>query len=101
MRWIAYWSDLDVFVTPTANARLDHPAVQAHNVRVRDTGHLSLLASGFVLRDVLAHLTNPQLHRATAPDVAHVATTGQRRRRPVAVPATSAEERLARADASG
>ena len=103
VRWIAYWSDLDLFVTPSAHARLDHPALQAHNVRVRDTGHLSLLASGFVLRDVLAHLTNPLLHRAATPEVARVATTGQRRRRPVAVAAvaTSADRRVAPADASG
>jgi pimeloyl-ACP methyl ester carboxylesterase len=101
VRWIAYWSDLDIFITPPAHARLDHPALRAHNVRVRNTGHLSLLASGFVIRDVLAHLTNPQLHRAAEPEVASVATTSQRRRRPVTVPAASADARLARADASG
>ena len=83
VRWIAYWSDLDVFVTPIGHARLEHPAFAAHNVRVRNTGHLSLLASGWVLGDVLAHLTNPGLHRRTADDVATLATPAQRRRRPV------------------
>lgn len=81
VRWIAYWSDLDVFVTPIGNARLEHPALGAHNVRVRNTGHLSLLASGWVMGDVLAHLTNPTLHRPAA-DVAALATGPQRRRRP-------------------
>ena len=81
VRWIAYWSDLDVFVAPIGNARLEHPALAAHNVRVRDTGHLSLLASGFVLKDVLAHLTNPELHRPPAEEVATMATPGQRQRR--------------------
>ena len=82
VRWIAYWSDLDVFVAPIGNAKLDHAAFRAHNVRVRDTGHLSLLNSGFVIRDVLAHLTDPALHRNAGSDVAAVATPAQRRRRP-------------------
>ena len=82
VRWIAYWSDLDAFVTPIGHARLEHPALAAHNVRVRDTGHLSLLASGWVLGDLMAHLTNPALHRSTAEDIASLATPAQRRRRP-------------------
>ena len=87
VRWLAYWSDLDVFVAPIGNARLEHPALAAHNVRVNDTGHLSLLASGYVLRDVLSHLTNPMLHRRTT-EVAPMATPAQRRRR-VAGPAAT------------
>ena len=86
VRWVAYWSDLDVFVTPIGNAKLDHPALQAHNVRVRNTGHLSLLASGWVLKDVLAHLTDPALHRPAMAEVAALATPEQRHRRaPIAV----------------
>ena len=91
VRWIAYWSDLDVFVAPIGNAKLEHPALDAHNVRVRDTGHLSLLNSGFVLRDVLAHLTNPDLHRRSGTDVAAVATAAQRHRRPAPKTATAAK----------
>ena len=89
VRWIAYWSDLDVFVTPIGNARLEHPAFAAHNVRVRNTGHLSLLASGWVIKDVLKHLTSPDLHRPTA-EVAPLATSGQRQRRPAPPAAASA-----------
>ena len=81
VRWIAYWSDLDVFVAPIGNAKLEHPALGAHNVRVRNTGHLSLLATGWVLRDVLAHLTNRDLHRPRAAAVATIATPAQRQRR--------------------
>ena len=88
VRWIAYWSDLDLFVTPVSNGRLDHPALAAHNVRVRDTGHLSLLASGWVLRDIVTHLTDPWLHRRSDLPVAALATAAQRRRRP-AVPAAA------------
>ena len=94
VRWVAYWSDLDVFVTPIGNAKLEHTALQAHNVRVRDTGHLSLLASGWVLKDVLAHLTNPALHRS-APVVPALATSGQRARRPVAAALPAAPQRRA------
>jgi triacylglycerol lipase len=92
VRWIAYWSDLDAFVAPVTNAQLDHPALAAHNVRVRDTGHLSLLASGAVLRDIVAHLTDPWLHRRSEAPVAALATMGQRQRRAapaVAVPAAN------------
>jgi triacylglycerol lipase len=92
VRWIAYWSDLDVFVTPIGNAKLEHTALQAHNVRVRDTGHLSLLASGWVLKDVLAHLTDPALHRRPSSAVPALATSSQRARRTAAAasPATPA-----------
>ena len=97
VRWIAYWSDLDVFVTPIGNAQLVHPALAAHNVRVHNTGHLSLLASGWVLKDVLAHLTDPRLHRAETAHVAALATTAQRRRRPAAVQAEQTAETAAQA----
>ena len=95
VRWIAYWSDLDMFVTPVSHARLDHSALSAHNVRVRDTGHLSLLASGWVVRDIVAHLTDPWLHRAPAAPVAALATTGQRQRR--ATPAAAGVPAITRA----
>ena len=94
VRWIAYWSDLDVFVTPIGNARLEHPAFAAHNVRVRNTGHLSLLASGWVIKDVLKHLTNQGLHRTPAVDVAPIATAAQRQRRAVPVAAAAAPARV-------
>ncbi|WP_165492106.1 esterase/lipase family protein [Egibacter rhizosphaerae] len=56
VRWIALWSDLDLMVVPAANARLVHPALQAENVRIRNTGHLSLLLSREVLRRVVGLL---------------------------------------------
>jgi len=81
VRWIAYWSDLDVLIAPVRNARLLTPALAAHNVRVRDTGHMSLLSSGWVMRDVLRHLSDPTLHRC-APGAAALATPAQHHRRP-------------------
>lgn len=57
-RWLAYWSDLDPFVTPAVHAKLSHPALAATNVRLRDTGHLSLLMSREVTSDVVDHLAD-------------------------------------------
>lgn len=58
-RWIAYYSDLDFMVTPAISAKLLSPALRATNVRVRDTGHLSLLLSRSVLADLVARLAEP------------------------------------------
>lgn len=59
-RWLAYWSDLDMFVTPAVNAKLVHPALAAHNIGLRDTGHLSLLMSREVTSSVVDHLADRQ-----------------------------------------
>lgn len=56
VRWLAYWSDLDVFVVPSASARLDSPALGAVNIRVRDAGHAALLTSRPVLADIVRRL---------------------------------------------
>lgn len=64
VRWIAYYSDLDLLVTPAVNVKLVHPALAATNVRARDTGHLSLLLSAEVLRSVVNNLAHrPSLTR--------------------------------------
>jgi pimeloyl-ACP methyl ester carboxylesterase len=55
-RWIAYYSDLDFMITPAVSAKLTHPALGATNVRVRDTGHLSMLLSPSVLADLVLRL---------------------------------------------
>jgi pimeloyl-ACP methyl ester carboxylesterase len=73
VRWIAYYSDLDFMVAPAVNAKLVHPALAATNIRTRDTGHLSLLLSGEVLRSVIDHLADRELgwtgtQRRPAPD---------------------------------
>lgn len=63
VRWIAYYSDLDVTMVPAASAKLVHPALDATNIRLHDTGHLSLLLSGEVLRGVVTHLANRDIDR--------------------------------------
>lgn len=67
-RWIAYYCDLDLLVTPAVSAKLVHPALGATNIRLRDTGHLSLLLSGEALRSIIDHLADRELGRAPAFD---------------------------------
>jgi pimeloyl-ACP methyl ester carboxylesterase len=82
VRWLAYYSDLDVSVLPAVNAKLVHPALGATNVKIGDTGHLSLLLSGELLHSVLAHLADPELDRpARASQPASLPSTSQRLRR--------------------
>ena len=66
VRWVSYYSDLDAMVIPASSAKLVHPALKAVNIKTRDTGHLSLLMSGEILRGVTAHLSDPWLGRPTA-----------------------------------
>ena len=58
-RWISYYSDLDLMITPAVSAKLLTPALDATNVRIRDIGHLSLLMSRSVLADLLMRLEEP------------------------------------------
>lgn len=66
VRWIAYSSDLDAVIRPTASARLTTPVLQATNVVVRDAGHLSLLVSPTVVRGVIGWLCDRTASRAAA-----------------------------------
>ncbi len=61
VRWISYYCDLDLMVTPAASGKLVHPALRATNIRIRDTGHLSLLLSGEALRSIVDHLADREL----------------------------------------
>jgi triacylglycerol lipase len=71
VRWIAVYSDLDLLILPAVNAKLVHPALHAHNIKVADLGHLSLLLSGEVMRVVVEHLSDRSLNRPE-PDAAGV-----------------------------
>ncbi|NMI56013.1 triacylglycerol lipase [Streptomyces sp. RLA2-12] len=51
-RFVAFHSDLDEMVVPTANARLVHPDLQISNVPVRAVGHVSLPLHGRVVAEV-------------------------------------------------
>ena len=41
-RFVSFWSDLDPLMTPIGTARLNHPDLDAENVRVTGVGHLAL-----------------------------------------------------------
>ncbi|MFF4731598.1 esterase/lipase family protein [Streptomyces mirabilis] len=62
--FVAFHSDLDELIVPTANARLDHPDLQISNVPVRAVGHVSLPLHGRVVGEVCrvlrdAHVAEP------------------------------------------
>jgi pimeloyl-ACP methyl ester carboxylesterase len=59
VRWVSFYSDLDLLVAPAVNGKLIHPALSAINIRVRDTGHLSMLLSEDVLGSLIEFLTAP------------------------------------------
>ena len=82
VRWIAYYTDLDLLVVPAASGKLVHPALQATNVKMPNTGHLSLLLSGAVLRGVVEHLADrASLRPRRIPEVAALPTPLRRLRR--------------------
>jgi len=59
-RFVSYYSNLDSMVLPAANAKLNEPGLQAENVLCKDLGHLSLLTSPRVTRQVVQVLANPE-----------------------------------------
>lgn len=50
VRWVAFYSNLDILVQPARSAMLRHPVLDARNVLVRDHGHLSTMVSPRVAR---------------------------------------------------
>ena len=56
VRWIAYYSNLDMLIQPASSAMLDHPELAATNVLVKDHGHVSLMLSQVVGRSIAFQL---------------------------------------------
>jgi triacylglycerol esterase/lipase EstA (alpha/beta hydrolase family) len=56
VRWIAYYSNLDLLVQPASSAMLRAPALRATNVLAKDEGHLSILLSPRVTESIVAQL---------------------------------------------
>ncbi|MER8234066.1 alpha/beta fold hydrolase [Streptomyces sp. NPDC094049] len=52
-RFVSFWSDLDQMMSPVETARLDHPDLLAHNVRVSGIGHLALTVHPTVVAGIL------------------------------------------------
>jgi triacylglycerol lipase len=58
-RFVSFWSDIDVMISPKQSARLDHPDLAARNMLVRGVGHMSLPIDRRIVREItstLAHL---------------------------------------------
>jgi len=51
-RFLCFWSDLDVLISPKRAARVDHPHLNARNVFVRGVGHMSLPIDARVTREI-------------------------------------------------
>ncbi len=55
-RFVSFWSDLDRIMVPVETARLDHPDLLTHSVRVSGIGHLALPVHPTVAAGVLEAL---------------------------------------------
>ncbi|MFD0373261.1 lipase family alpha/beta hydrolase [Streptomyces sp. NPDC127114] len=55
-RFVSFWSDLDQVMVPVETARLDHPDLTVHNVRVSGVGHLALPVHPTVATGILRAL---------------------------------------------
>ncbi|MFF2777738.1 esterase/lipase family protein [Streptomyces sp. NPDC058052] len=55
-RFVSFWSDLDQIMVPVETARLDHPDLLVHNVRVSGIGHLALPVHPTVAAGILEAL---------------------------------------------
>jgi hypothetical protein len=56
VRWVAFYSNLDVLIQPAPSAMLRHPALGATNILVKDQGHLTIMMAPVVARSVVAQL---------------------------------------------
>ena len=66
VRWVAYYSNIDLCVQPSPSARLDHAALGATNVLIKDHGHLSILLSRKLATSVVEELERPALPLAAS-----------------------------------
>ncbi|HZU74170.1 MAG TPA: alpha/beta fold hydrolase [Acidimicrobiales bacterium] len=69
VRWVAYYSNVDLLVQPASSAMLTHPALAATNVLAKDHGHLSLMLSPWLSRSVVQHLQGSTADRSAADEV--------------------------------
>ena len=60
VRWTAYYSNLDLLVQPAVSAMINHPALAARNVLIKDHGHVSVLLSPRLARSVVADLEHAE-----------------------------------------
>jgi triacylglycerol esterase/lipase EstA (alpha/beta hydrolase family) len=58
-RFVAIWSELDGWIVPQRNARLDHPDLLVTNYQLSDVGHLSLPVDPRAVHAVVRTLAPP------------------------------------------
>lgn len=51
-RFVAFYTDRDHVVVPAINAAVDHPDLDARNILIPDTGHLSFPLNGKVVHEI-------------------------------------------------
>ncbi|MFF6907820.1 lipase family alpha/beta hydrolase [Streptomyces sp. NPDC012389] len=66
-RFVSFWSELDQVMVPVGTACVDHPDLDAVNVRVTGIGHLALPVHPAVAAAVLDALEPPEAREGTAP----------------------------------
>jgi triacylglycerol lipase len=72
-RFLCFWSDLDVLISPKHAARIDHPGLNVRNVFVRGVGHMSLPIDGRVTREIANTLAQLDSDGSTVrPGVTHL-----------------------------
>ena len=76
VRWVAFYSNLDVLVVPGASAMIRHPDLRATNLLVKDHGHLSAMVSPLIARSVVHQLEAAEGAAGTA-DVLPLATNAE------------------------
>lgn len=69
VRWIAYYSNLDLLVSPAASAMLTAPALRAANVLMKDHGHLSIMMSPALAKSVVQQLEASDAGAAPVSDI--------------------------------
>ena len=65
VRWVAYYSNLDLLIQPGRSAMLSDPVLNATNVLIKDVGHLSIMLAPSLTRSIVEQLeTAVALERA-------------------------------------
>ena len=56
VRWIAFYSNLDLLIQPAVSAKIAHPDLRATNILAKDHGHLSAMVSPKIARSIVHQL---------------------------------------------
>lgn len=56
VKWVAYYSNLDMLIRPGHSAMLSDPVLGATNILIKDVGHLSIMLAPSLTRSIVTHL---------------------------------------------